>query len=620
MTKNFFGLILVSMVVLQLVSQNPRPLTLNPQLKPFYHGVASGDPLSDRVIIWTRLTPDSNFTAPADVAWRVALDTGMTQIVQQGVFTTDVNRDYTVKVDVTGLQPNTWYYYEFTHNNRHSIRGRTKTAPVGMKDSLRFAVVSCANYESGYFNAYRVIKERNDIDAVIHLGDYIYEYETGGYALNNNVNTLFDPPTEIISLADYRTRYSQIHLDQDLMRLHQQYPFITVWDDHESANDAWMNGAENHNTGEGPWDVRKSNAQQAYFEWLPIRPVSNGNNEMIYRRIKYGNLVEFFMLDTRLHGREEQDGTTGSTVNDPNRTILGQDQYQWLTSGLASSTSRWKVLGNQVMFAPLKILGIGVNGDQWDGYPAERNKIMSFVLANQIQDVVVITGDIHTAWANDIPTANYQSDGTGSAFVEFVTTSVTSPGFPLNVGASVIQAANNHMKYINLVDHGFLILDINQNRAQSDFFYVNTLDQPSNTYNWGASWYVNHNERHLRNTNTASFPRAELNQVQAPLWPRNFVEVNPTGMSSEQNITCLSLYPNPFINGVYVQYQADIAGKLQFKVIDMQGKVVFDQTFENHITGISAVYLPLQYLSSGIYSLQFIINDKLQFQTKLIHK
>lgn len=618
MIKNFFGFFWGFITVLQLVSQNPRPLTLNPQLKPFYHGVASGDPLSDRVIIWTRLTPDSNFTAPADVEWRVALDTGMTQIVQQGVYTTDVNRDYTVKVDVTGLQPDTWYYYEFTHNNRHSIRGRTKTAPSGMKDSLRFAIVSCANYESGYFNAYRVIKERNDIDAVIHLGDYIYEYKTGEYGFNNSVNTQFEPSTEIISLADYRTRYSQIHLDQDLMRLHQQYPFITVWDDHESANDAWMNGAENHNTGEGPWNVRKSNAQQAYFEWLPIRPVINGNNDMIYRKIKYGNLVEFFMLDTRLHGREEQAGTTGSTVNDPNRTILGNDQYLWLTTGLSSSSSTWKVLGNQVMFAPLKIFGVGVNGDQWDGYPAERNKIMSYVLANDIKDVVVITGDIHTAWANDIPTANYQSNGSGSAFVEFVTTSVTSPGFPFNVGSSVIQAANNHIKYINLVEHGFLILDLNQNRAQSDYFFVNTLDQPSSEYHWDASWYVNHNERHLRNTNTASFPRAELNHLQAPLWPRNYVPPVTTHLDEfVQPVIPIAVYPNPFERFIYIQYHVDTPISFTCDVIDMHGRTIYQQSISHTAPGIYSMYIPLQ-VSPGSYTLRMINSDKILYQTRLI--
>ncbi|MBE2247104.1 MAG: alkaline phosphatase D family protein [Candidatus Competibacteraceae bacterium] len=619
MMKKLTFICSITLFSLVIQSQNPRPLTLIPQLKPFYHGVASGDPLFDRVIIWTRLTPDSNFTALHDVEWRVATDTGMSQVVQQGIYTTGMAQDFTVKVDVTGLQPNTWYYYEFTNQNRHSIRGRTKTAPQNMKDSLRFGVVSCANYESGYFNAYKVMLNRNDLDAVVHLGDYIYEYETGGYALNSSVNTLFDPAHEIITLSDYRTRYSQIRLDQDLMRLHQQYPFITVWDDHESANDSWMDGAENHNSGEGPWADRKSNAQQAYFEWLPIRPASSGNNNRIYRNIRYGNLVELFMLDTRLYGRQEQAGTTGSTVNDANRTILGADQYTWLSNGMFNSTSQWKILGQQVMFAPLSVFGIGVNGDQWDGYPAERTKIISFVLANSITGVVVITGDIHTAWANDVPTANYQSNGTGSAFVEFVGTSVTSPGFPFSVGSSVIQAANNHIKYINLVDHGFFVLDINQNRAQSDYFYVNTLDTPSDQYNWGASWYVNHNERHLRSTSTASFPRNELNHQQAPIWPRNYIPVDPTGLQSQDDMICLSVYPNPFEHGVYIQYQVNKPGIIHSRVLDMQGKTVFAGSYENEITGIRAIYIPLQ-LSVGTYVVQLMQDNKITLSTTIIRK
>lgn len=616
--KNLIILSLFSLFIIGTNAQNPRSLTLNPKLKPFYHGVASGDPLFDRVIIWTRLTPDSNFTVLHDVEWRMATDTGMTQIVKQGVYSTGMAEDFTVKIDVTGLQPDTWYYYEFSNEGRNSIRGRTKTAPQNMKDSLRFGIVSCANYEAGYYNAYKVMLNRNDLDAVIHVGDYIYEYETGGYALNSNVNTLFDPTHEIISLSDYRTRYAQTHLDQDAMRLHQQYPFITVWDDHETANDSWMNGAENHTAGEGPWTDRKSSAQQAYFEWLPIRPVVNGDNEKIFRNIRYGNLVDLFMLDTRLYGREEQAGTTGATVNDPNRTILGTEQYNWLTNGLFNSTTQWKIIGQQVMFAPLAVFGVGVNGDQWDGYPAERNKIISFVLGNNINDVVVVTGDIHTAWANDVPTANYQSNGTGSAFVEFVGTSVTSPGLPFSVGASVIQAANKHIKYINLSEHGFMILDINQNRAQSDYFYVNTLDQPSDQYHWASSWYVNHNERHLRNTTTASFPRSELNHLQAPPWPRNLIP-DPVGIDEENDMVCLAIYPNPFEHGVYIQYQINKTGPIQCRVIDVQGKEVYNSSYNNDITGIRAIYIPLE-LASGTYVVQLIHDNKTKLSTKIIRK
>src|SRR5688500_10982059 len=295
-----------------------------------------------------------------------------------------------------------------------------------------------------------------------------------------------------------------------------------VWDDHESANNSWKDGAENHTPGtEGNWADRKKMSKQAYYEWLPVRPQISGPDTLLQRKITYGNLIDLFMLDTRLHGREEQAGTTGGTVNDPSRTMMGTDQYNWLISNLVGSSAHWKIVGQQVMFAPLEIAGIGLNEDQWDGYPAERNAIISQVLANNVEGVVILTGDIHTSWANDVPTANYESDGTGSAFVEFVGTSVTSGNSPVSgIGEPVIQLANNHMKYIRLADHGFYILDVNQVRTQSDFFYVNTISSSDAGYHWDESWYVNHNERHLRNTVTAAFPRAELYHLQAPPWPR----------------------------------------------------------------------------------------------------
>jgi alkaline phosphatase D len=611
--KHFISGIFFLFISITNWAQTDRVLNLNPLLAPFYHGVASGDPLHDRVIIWTRFTPDTNFTSPVDISWRMALDTSMSQIVQQGVFTSNLSIDYTVKVDVTGLQPDSWYYYEFTYQNQHSIRGRTKTTPVGMKDSLRFAVVSCANFESGYFNAYKAIKERNDIDAVIHLGDYIYEYENGGYAPNAQTGRTFEPLNEITTLYDYRTRYSMYHLDEDLMRLHQQYPFINVWDDHESANDAWMGGAENHDASEGNWSDRKSYSTQAFMEWIPIRQVVNGNNDLIYRRIQYGDLVEFFMLDTRLNGREEQSGTSGSTVTNPSRTLLGADQYAWLTNGMMNSTARWKVLGNQVMFAPLKIFGVGVNGDQWDGYPAERNNIMNHVLNNSIEDVVVITGDIHTSWGNDIPTSNYQSNGSGSAFVEFVTPSVTSPGFPLNVGSSIIQLANNHMKYIDVTEHGFIILDINQNKTQSDWYFVNTLDQSDAQHYRDASWYVNHQERFLRSTNVGSFPRAELDQLPAPLWPRNFT----SSSVSNHDVQLMAAYPNPFVEGIYLQYHVTGGEPIQFTLNSMDGKELYQFTSSSSEKGIRSIYLPLD-VPSGMYIMTLIQGGKKQSSIRLI--
>lgn len=482
----------------------------------------------------------------------------------------------------------------------HSIRGRTKTAPVGLQDSMRFAVVSCANYEAGFFNSYKVIKDRNDVDAVIHLGDYIYEYENNGYSYNSSSGRHWDPSNEILTLADYRTRYSCYKLDDDLIRLHQQYPMIVVWDDHESANDSWMHGAENHNAGEGNWEDRKRASQRAFVEWTAIRPPQPGNNDIIYRKIKFGDLMDLIMLDTRLHGREEQAGTTGSTVNDPNRTILGSDQYNWMASNLLSSSSQWKILGQQVMMAPLKVFGVAVNEDQWDGYPAERNKIMSFVLANNINDIAVITGDIHSSWGNDVPTANYQSNGSGSAFVEFVTPSVTSPGFPIGVGESVVMSLNNHIKYANLSDHGFLILDVNQLRAQSDWFYVNTIDQSSGQYYYGDSWYENHNERFLRHSNSAATLRYNMQHLQAPLWPRPYVPVSTVGVD-EQDAVVLGVYPNPFTEGVSLQVALSSQADIHISVMDMNANTLQQKSFYSQPQGVNFYALDMAGYASGIY-------------------
>lgn len=274
----------------------------DPALKPFYHGVASGDPLQDRVIIWTRVTPDEE--GPVTVNWLVSSTPGMTDIVGSGSVTTDVSRDYTVKVDVSGLAPATTYYYYFSAMGANSTVGRTRTAPAGNADQLRFAVVSCSNYQDGYFNAYERISERNDIDAVIHLGDYIYEYETGGFG-QDELGRGHVPDNEIVTLMDYRIRYSYYRLDPQLRKVHKQLPFITIWDDHEFANNAWVGGAENHQEEEGDWDTRKNNAYQAYFEWMPIRERSSAPNR-VYRKINYGNLVDLILLDTRIEGREKQ--------------------------------------------------------------------------------------------------------------------------------------------------------------------------------------------------------------------------------------------------------------------------------------------------------------------------
>ncbi|MFT6256971.1 MULTISPECIES: alkaline phosphatase [unclassified Shewanella] len=334
----------------------------------FLQGIASGDPAAGAVILWTRVTPDVE--GDITVSWEVATDSNFSQVVTNGQTVTNKNRDYTVKVDAVGLEAGQQYYYRFKAGETVSEMGQTRTLPEGSVASVKLAVMSCANFPAGYFNVYEMAAQQNDLDAVVHLGDYLYEYARGEYASEHAVELGREvlPAGELFLLDDYRTRYSQYRSDASLQKLHAKVPFITVWDDHEVANDTWKGGAENHNDGEGDFDQRKQAALQAYFEWLPIRPWSEGNHEEIYRSFNYGNLVDLHMLDTRVLARDKQleysqyiDATTGAfnsstflaDVTDTNRTLLGQTQLLWLQQTLLQSTAKWQVLGQQVLMGKM---------------------------------------------------------------------------------------------------------------------------------------------------------------------------------------------------------------------------------------------------------------------------
>jgi len=609
--KTIHAIILFCLIFSLSFSQTPHKVSLTPCLKPFYHGIASGDPQHDRVIIWTRVTPDTNqINQSIVVNWKVASDTGMTNVVKSGSLLTDSSADFTVKVDVIGLNANTFYFYEFQTAGYYSPRGRTKTNPISNADSLRFALVSCANFEAGWFNVYASLLQREDFDAVISLGDYIYEYNTGGYSPNANVNRQWSPVNEIVSLSDYRMRYSSYKLDVDLQRLHQQFPFICIYDDHEFANDAWMNGAQNHQPAEGLWSARKEMAQKAFFEWLPVRVTGTTNPYQIYRDIKYGNLVDFMMLDTRVEGRDLQAGTTGATVNATTRQLLGTSQYSWLTNKLSNTTSQWKVLGQQIMMAPLKVFGVAVNGDQWDGYPAERDRVYNHVITNNISNMVVITGDIHTSWANDLPTATYNSsNGAGSAGVEFVAASVTSPGITLPLGAAAIQAANSHIKYVDLSNHGYIIMDVNQQRTQADWFNVATIDNQSTSFSYAKSHYVDNLTRFLKTSNSAAVPRNSVYYTKAPLCPRSIT----TGLFNNSNrLVVLSAYPNPASNILAIQLYQSANQQLLIEVMDVSGKQIKMQEYKNASEGLEKYYINTDDLSTGLYFLKISAGEETQ--------
>ncbi len=632
MAFSIFNLILIISAI-NSFSQNANPATphavsLDPWLKPFYHGVASGDPMPDKVIIWTRVTPDSGSVGAITVNWRMASDTNFAQIVNSGTVSTDASIDYTVNVDVTGLQPKMVYYYEFSALGRNSLIGRTKTTPVGDVDSLRFAIVSCANYEAGFFNAYSAIKKGNDVDAVIMLGDYIYEYETGGYGLNTTADRTWKPDSEIISLSDYRTRYSHYHLDKDLRQLHQQYPWIIVWDDHETANDSWEAGAQNHNPAtEGDWFTRKDAGIEAHQEWLPIRSFPNDTHR-IYRTIPYGNLLDLIMLDTRLEGRDAK--VTGTTlfgypvvdVTDPaltdtSRKIISDKQFQWLVDKLDTSAAQWKMLGNQVMVGPLKYKPLPfppttyiVNADQWDGFPAQRQRLFDNILTKNIDNVVVVTGDIHTSWANDlpfVPGVPYDSTtGAGSAGVEFVGTSVTSPGLPIPLTSTLVKSNNPNIHYVEFNKKGYVIMDVTKLRTQGDYYYIATIDSVNNSSSFETSWYVKNGERFLRNGGTKSVGSTTLTGIPfAPEMPRF-----PLGIKeSLKPLVVLGTYPNPFVDYSVVQFYNEKNSDVTINVVDVTGKVVSTDFFENVTPGLHIHGIDLKNTSEGSYFLSIQTKD-----------
>jgi alkaline phosphatase D len=632
-------------------------LVFEPQLAPFYHGVASGDPTSTSVIIWTRITPDTD--AVQNVNWKVCTDTAMQNIVATGTATTDLTKDYTVKVDVTGLSPQTTYYYYFESNNAYSIVGRTRTAPTSVSENLKFAVVSCSNYEHGYFNVYERISERNDLDAVIHLGDYIYEYDTSTYA-SNNVNRANVPVHEIVEIDDYRTRYSLYRLDPQLRSVHQQQPFICIWDDHETANDAYVNGAQNHNPSneykpgqvEGDWSARKQAAKSAYLEWMPIRE----SQTTIYRKAQYGNLAEIWLLDTRIEGREEQPANVLAAAA-PYRTILGQTQRDWLIDELKNTTSTWKVIANQVIFSPLNVgfaagFGDGVPDptnidsintvesifmDIWDGYPQERSLILDSIEANGIDNIIILSGDFHSTFAFDVtdtpcdypnpaafnlptPNAAYNpATGSGSKAVEFVTPSVTSANFDENVGP--IASAqfelsfnsnvptgnpllptvnyNPHMKYTDLDQHGYFVLDLKADSAQADWYFVNSiLDQNDTIQAYGKGYYTVDGGNHLIYAPNAAAPKPQQ-EIPAPNAPFAAVSLNEFNIES----LVLGVYPNPAKEKATLHYAINTPGNIEISLLTFDGKTVQGIVNKYHEVGVYQYSLNTSKLAAGTYQI-----------------
>jgi alkaline phosphatase D len=493
----------------------------------FAHGVASGDPTSTAVILWTRATP-TNVGRPYQVEWEVATDAAFTSVVRRGVATAQPEADFTVKVDATGLAPATPYFYRFVLAGVSSPVGRTRTLPTGSVSQVRLAVFSCSNYPAGFFNAYADAAVQPNVDAAVHLGDFIYEYSRAGYASQNAaaLGRLSDPDAELITLSDYRRRYAQYRSDPDLQALTAAMPLIAVWDDHESANNAWRDGAENHQPGEGSWAERKATAIRVHHEWMPTRVgVDPGKT---WRSFAFGNLLALHMLDTRLAGRDRQLDITsfidaggsfnaaafGAALADPNRRLLGSEQLGWLQQQLQVSTATWQVLGQQVLMgrmnipAPVALQQVTIsayaalvqkaqtapqtltpqeqailaapsipyNLDAWDGYAVERETVLGAARTLD-RNLVVLAGDTHNAWGNDLLDAQGRRVG-----VELAAPSVSSPGFegvfpnddPL-VFAAAVEQLIGPLVYADTSRRGYLLVTATAAECRAEWRFVTTV-------------------------------------------------------------------------------------------------------------------------------------------------
>ncbi len=484
----------------------------------FTHGVASGEPGPEQVLLWTRFARGDE----TRLKWEVAEDEAFTKIAAGGDALASPVNDCCAKAWARGLKPGSWYYYRFVApGGETSVIGRTRTLPVGKLAKFRMAVFSCSNFGFGWFNAYAHACEAGDFDLVLHLGDYFYEYKRGEYpskkeALAERVL----PVDEAVTLAGYRERFATYRADPDLQRLHQLYPMIPMWDDHETANDTWKDGAENHQANEGIWPERKAASEKAYREWLPV-------SDDYWASYEIGDLASLYKLESRHLARVEQldyiDIITKASpeqvdaaitafrdgpLADPNRTLLGPQQEAWLAGQLKASVKArkaWQVLGQQVVMGKLvlgdKVLdgmndkaqnwlkarlkatvaaghaGIPLNMDSWDGYPAARDRLLKASLEADA-NLVVLSGDSHNAWAFDLDRNGVR------AGVEMGGHSVSSPGAEDSLPwiapdalARISVAANRQLKWCDTSQRGYMAVELTPTAASCEWRFMTTVRQ-----------------------------------------------------------------------------------------------------------------------------------------------
>ncbi len=498
---------------------------------PFKLGVASGDPLPDGVVLWTRLAPDPlNGGGMPDkkvpVQWQVATDENFANVVREGTEFARPELAHTVHVEVGGLKSASEYFYRFKAGPERSQVGRTKTAPAAGASvaEMNFAFVSCQQYEHGYFTAYRRMAEEEQLDLVVHLGDYIYEYGPNEYrAPGGNVRAHSGP--EIKTLSDYRNRHAQYRTDEDLQAAHEVFPWVVTWDDHEVENNYADEIPERGQSVE-EFILRRAAAYQAYYEHMPLRrsSIPQGPDMQLYRRIAYGNLAEFNVLDTRQYRDDQAAGDGQDPPNpgslDPARTLTGDEQEKWLLDGLAAYGATWNVLAQQVFFAQRDFdTGDGqrFSMDAWDGYIGSRDRISTFIQDGNVENPIVLTGDVHNNWANDLK-ADYDDQNSETIGVEFVGTSITSGGDGADTSPNqeAVKAENPHIKFFN-GQRGYVRCRLTPDEWRADYRVLPFVKQPGAPVYTRASFVVEAGNPGLQqvDTNTVQGTRVSATAIES---------------------------------------------------------------------------------------------------------
>ena len=496
----------------------------------FRHGVASGDPAPDSVVLWTRV---SGFSDSQVVHWQLASDADMLRIVARGETVTGPARDHTVKVVPQGLFPGRTYYYRFQAGGEFSPIGRTRTLPVGPVERLVLAAVSCSNYPFGHFNGYQAIAEDPDIDLVVHLGDYIYEYGEDGYGgeSGRRLGRVHEPRHETVSLDDYRVRHAQYKAEPGSLAMHAMHPLIHTWDDHESTNNPWHGGAQNHQPDEGLWHARRQRSLRAYYEWMPVRDPQPGQPpEQRWAHFRFGDLASLYTLESRHTARSEQIDLAEfsdrlknpasarafyeEVVGAPGRRMLSREMEDFLGQELRESVGagrRWRVLANQTILANVVMpdvddpvfraqrsalseryqtlhdnltamgrLELPGNMDAWDGYPAARERLYWIAESAGARDLLVLTGDTHVFWQNQLFSAAGLRMG-----VELGTSAITSPrGFhelgdtAMHRYDELVAGRNDGVVWADGRQRGFVRLSLTPERAVADYVVVSTIESP----------------------------------------------------------------------------------------------------------------------------------------------